>query len=309
MLRREPDGARDTCNIPFKHTYFYPGEHYDLEIVGVIAEHCFRGWGELEVHLHHGRGEADSAEKLRDKLLLFREQLLAHGCLCRLDGVGDPRYAFVHGNFTLANSGHGSCGVDSEILVLAETGCYADFTLPSWPNPAQVRKINSVYECKPPLDRRAAHRQGHDLVVGRRPSLFPLIIQGPLMLDFSKRYWGAVPSVENSAITTLNTPSIGRFKLWKGAAISVKGRPDWIFIKLHCHGMDPRDTPTLLGRPMLNVLTDLCKLERTGSVQRHFVTAREMTNIILAACDGQNGSPNDFRNYRLRLIHPSNSQS
>ena len=86
-----------------------------------------------------------------------------------------PRYAFVHGNFALANSAAGRfCGVDSEMQILAETGCYADLTMPTgfW-HPAQIGKMNSVYECALPLDQAAPHRQGHDLVAGaRRPASF-----------------------------------------------------------------------------------------------------------------------------------------
>ena len=42
-----------------------------------------------------------------------------HGCLSRWDGKGEPRYAFVHGNWALANSAGGRfCGVDSEMQIL-----------------------------------------------------------------------------------------------------------------------------------------------------------------------------------------------
>jgi hypothetical protein len=34
------------------------------------------------------------------------------------------------------------------------------------------------------------------------------------------------------------------------------------------------------------------------------VTAREMVNIALAACDGHDGNPADYRDYRLRLVSP-----
>jgi hypothetical protein len=33
----------------------------------------------------------------------------------------------------------------------------------------------------------------------------------------------------------------------------------------------------------------------------HFVTAREMANIALAACDGREGNPGDYRDYRYKL--------
>jgi hypothetical protein len=37
----------------------------------------------------------------------------------------------------------------------------------------------------------------------------------------------------------------------------------------------------------------------------HFVTAREMVNIVLAACDGLGGNPGEYRDYRLKRIVPS----
>jgi len=40
----------------------------------------------------------------------------------------------------------------------------------------------------------------------------------------------------------------------------------------------------------------------------HFATAREMTNMLLAACDGREGNPGDYRDYRLKrfaeVSHP-----
>jgi len=296
----------DSDGHPFCHTYFYPAEQYDEGLICRLVEHCKEGWGEIEVHLHHGDEVPDTAENTRRQLLEFRDTLAAHGCMSRADGQGPPRYAFVHGNFTLANSGNGvACGVDSEMQILAETGCYADFTLPSAPNPAQVAKINSLYECALPLVRRAPHRRGRDLECGRTPQNFPLIIQGPLMVDFSRRKRGRpFPGIENSALTTCNPPTLRRLNLWKEAAITVQGRPDWLFIKLSCHGMDPRDEDAMLGGSLQDFLRDLTEEVRVGQSQVHFATAREMVNIILAACDGREGNPRDYRNYRLRLLEP-----
>jgi hypothetical protein len=82
----------------------------------------------------------------------------------------------------------------------------------------------------------------------------------------------------------------------------VKNRPEWLFIKLHCHGMDPQDKAALLGEPMRRFLRELTDSTRTGSEYRvHFVTAREMVNIILAACDGLDGAPGAYRDYRFRM--------
>jgi hypothetical protein len=197
--------------------------------------------------------------------------------------------------------------VDEEMQVLAETGCYADLTLPSAPSPAQVTKINSLYECVLPLDERAPHRRGRNLRVGQAPSVFPLMIQGPLCLDFAERASVlSAPRIECSALTTANPPTLERLKLWRQTAITVEGQPDWVFIKLYCHGMNPTDKEAMLGNQIQQFLQELVEDARaSGEYVLHFVTAREMTNIILAACDGLNNNPGEYRDYRLQLIKPS----
>jgi hypothetical protein len=312
--REYPDalGAwRDNEGQPFRHTYFFPAEQYDEDLIDCLAEHCQAGWGEIEIHLHHGVGSPDTGENTRQKLLEFRDALATRGCLSRLNGVGPPRYAFVHGNWALANSAQGRfCGVDDEMQILADTGCYADFTLPAAPSSAQVSKINALYECSMPLGRRAPHRRGRDLKSGRPPEIFPLIIQGPLLLDFSRQKQGwPFAGIENGELTTANPPTMRRLGLWQKAAISVRGRPDWLFIKLHCHGMDPRDEPTLLGAPVQQFLRELTGHPRQRSeFLVHFVTTREMVNIILAAGDGLGGNPGQYRDYRFQLIQANAAQ-
>jgi len=298
------DPWRDHDGRTFCHTYFYPAEQYDRGLLDQLASHCTEGWGEIEVHLHHGMDAPDTAENTRRQLLEFRDALTQnHGALSYLDDSPSPSYAFVHGNFALANSSNGeACGVDSEMQVLAETGCYADFTLPTgFFHPAQIGKINSLYECSLPLNQRAAHRTGKDLGVGRRPTIFPLMVQGPLLFDIRSRDRSHLLDIENGALTRAKPPSIQRLQLWKRAAIQVAGRPDWLFIKLHCHSMDPTQHNAVLGDAMRRFLQELVEGAQLRNEMLHFVTAREMVNVILAACDGREGNPGDYRDYRLKL--------
>jgi hypothetical protein len=271
-----------------------------------LAEHCHSGWGEIEVHLHHGVGGVpDTEANTRRVLTEFRDALaLQHGCLSYEQGSDAPRYAFVHGNFALANSNGGrGCGVDSEMQVLSETGCYADMTLPAAPfHRAQTAKINSLYEPSPALNRRAPQRRGIDLRSGRAPRVAPIIVQGPLMLDFSGRTRRL--AIENGSITRSNPLTLERLSLWKKASIQVAGRPDWLFIKLHCHSMDPTQKEVVLGDSIRSFMRDLVgRAEECGEIL-HFVTAREMVNIIYAACDGRAGNPGDYRDYRLQKPTP-----
>jgi hypothetical protein len=312
--RRYPvvaDSWRDHDGMPFRHTYFSPAEQYHEQIIGRLAEHCRKGWGEIEIHLHHGVNEPDTAKNTRRILEEFRSVLVRHGGLSKLDGGEAPRYAFAHGNWALANSANGRCcGVDSEMQILAETGCYADFTLPSAPDPTQIGKINALYECALPLSRRAPHRYGHDLTVGNRPTVFPLIMQGPLLLTLLRGNRRCLCArVENGGLMKNDPPTMERTKLWRKASITVRGRPNWLFIKLHGHGMDPRDEAVMLGEPMKRFYQELIEGSAGGrEYQVHFVTAREMVNIALAACDGCDGNPGNYREYRLKLITALESQ-
>ena len=306
--RKYPNVAgewRDSNGHPFRQTYFSPAEQYHKNLIECLAEHCRDGWGEIEIHLHHGVRAPDTAANTRRTLVEFRDRLAAHGCLARLAADASPRYAFVHGNWALANSDGGRCcGVDGELQILAETGCYADLTMPSAPHSTQVSKINSLYECAGPLNRRAPHRRGRDLRCGCPPSKFPLMIQGPLTLSFcnKKRAWPFV-RIENSELSAANPPTLGRLRLWQNTQIRVAGRPDWLFLKLHCHGLDPRDRDCLLGEPLSRFLRDLVAGARLDGKRRiHFVTAREMVNLALAACDGREGNPGDYRDYRLKPL-------
>src|SRR5437899_7878719 len=62
---RNFDHFRDSQGRGFKHTYFYPAEQYDRELMEQLAEFCHAGWGEVEIHLHHGTDEPATAESTR----------------------------------------------------------------------------------------------------------------------------------------------------------------------------------------------------------------------------------------------------
>ena len=299
------DGWRDHDGRPLLHTYFYPAEQYDKGLIEMLAEHCHAGWGEVEIHLHHGFSRPDTAENTRRVLTEFRDRLAnRHRCLSTQEGSTQPGYAFVHGDFALANSAAGKfCGVDSEMQVLAETGCYADLTMPSGiAHPAQIEKINSVYECTLPLDQQAPHREGRDLEAGCPPQTFPIMVQGPLIADFRRSLRSARPVLDNGGITGTNPPTMHRFALWKQAQVCVLGRPDWLFIKVHCHSMNPTQKDAIIGESFRHFLSSLVEGAADRKETLHFTTAREMANILLAACDGREGNPGDYRDYRFKRI-------
>jgi hypothetical protein len=108
--------------------------------------------------------------------------------------------------------------------------------------------------------------------------------------------------LETGAITRSNPPSLHRLSLWKQACVRVEGRPDWIFIKLHCHSMDPNQKDAVIGACFRKFLEGLVGGAAERKETLHFVTAREMTNILLAACEGREGNPGQYRDYRFKRV-------
>lgn len=298
--------VRDHDGTPFRHTNFFPGEQYYGPLLDQLAALQAEGFGEVEIHLHHGVERPDTSENVRRALVTFRDLLAEeHGCLSREGEGGAPKYAFVHGNWALANSAGGRCcGVDDEMQILAETGCYADLTLPSAPDISQVPRLNAIYQCGRPLGERAPHRSGPGLKVGDRPKL-PIILTGPLVLDWGRRrkFGLPVPKLDNGALIENYPLDTARLLNWQSAHISVRGRPGWVFLKLYCHGFFPNDQPYVIGSEMRRFLEEVLELsERTGRFKLHFATAREMFNMVMAAVDGREGEPGAHRDYRLRQL-------
>jgi hypothetical protein len=296
---------RDHDGTPFRHTYFFPAEQYDAASIEKLAALRSDGMGEVEVHLHHGVQHPDNALNTRHLLETFRDTLAyKHSFLSREDPTASPRYAFVHGNVALANSAGGrNCGVDSEMEVLAQTGCYADFTLPSAPDQSQVPKINAIYQCGNPLQEARPHRSGPDLKVGDKPGL-PIIVNGPLVFDWTRRVRGLpIPRIDDGALAGNYPLRRDRFSRWQSAQIGVEGRPEWIFIKLYCHAFFEQDQDAMVGDEMRRFMTEVLELgETTGHFKVHFASAREVFNMIIAALEGERGDPGQYRDYRLRPI-------
>ena len=305
LAARTGSSLRDHDGTPYRHTYFFPAEQYDYPSIEKLSALQFDGLGEVEIHLHHGVQQPDNASNTRHLLETFRDTLAyKHRCLSRETPNASPRYAFVHGNLALANSAGGrNCGVDSEMQILATTGCYADFTLPSAPDQSQVPKINAIYQCGNPLEQASPHRSGPDLKVGDKPTL-PIIVNGPLVFDWTRRVYGfPVPRIDDGALARNYPLKMGRFRRWQSAQIGVKGRPEWIFIKLHCHAFFEQDQDAMMGDEIRRFMSEILELaEATGRFKVHFASAREVFNMIMAALEGQQGNPNQYRDYRLHSI-------
>ena len=266
------------------HSFFYPWDEYDPWELDHIMELCGAGFGEVEIHLHHdGDTEDGVRQKFRDAVRTFRQ----HGALSSWPD-GRPAWGFIHGNWALDNSrceddGGGYCGVNNELTVLEQEGCYADFTFPSWQHVAQPEQLNSIhYAIDDPLKPKSYNR-GLRARVGEQKRQGLLLVQGPLApyVEWSSRRTRVAMDDGDISISRRYKPE--RFDRWVRTGVHVQGRPDLIFIKLHSHGAEDRNRAAMLGEDMEWLFRDAGARYNDGVRYRlHHTTAREMYNIVKA---------------------------
>ena len=284
---------RDSDGRPPRHTWAYPFESYRAEIIQQLLGMCRQGLGEIEVHLHHGNDTSKSFRaKMNEGLRLFA----SHG-INTIKGIDGYRFAFVHGNFALDQPR--KCGVLDELIVLRELGCFADMTFPSAPVHTQPRKINAVYYATDDPARRQSYDDGVDVQVGGKPTGDLMMIEGPLRPDWTNRKFLILPGIDNADVTNVNPGRPKRVDGWVDLGIGVAGRPEWVFIKIHTHGAQIHTREALLGKPADEMFSHLEKTYGTGRYRLHYVTAREMYNMIKAAEAGKTGNPYAYRDFAL----------
>lgn len=292
---REYARLQERCRAAFgtvpKHTWFYP-PHHGPEHLASLADMVFAGLGEVELHYHH---DGDNPESLLRDLRATIAEYHRWGLL--LESGETPRtvFGFVHGDWALDNSCGGRyCGVNGELTILQELGCWGDFTMPS-ANECQTRKINSIYYAVGDPRRSKSHDRGRDARVGEPdpPGLF--MIQGPLAINWCAPGY---PRIENASLTTENWGRPDRIRKWLDCQVHVKGRPDWLFVKLHAHGAVERDFDALFGEKGYGMHQMLNQQYNDGRRYRlHYVTARQAYNIAKAAEHGKGGDPSDWLDY------------
>lgn len=293
------DGGTDADGVRPQHTFFFPSEEYRVEHLDQLVALCRAGYGEIEVHLHH---DDDTPAGLRANLGEFLDRLTrVHGALPVDPETGQARWSFIHGNWALDNSRADGrwCGVNDELTILADMGCYADFTLPSAPSDTQTSTVNSLYYATDDPARPKSHDRGTPVRVGGVPEGHMMILQGPLGLRWKlKAGLVPIPAIENGDIRAGNPPTPERVDHWVRTGICVEGRENWVFVKVHTHGTQERDIDSLLGAPVRNMFEYLERRYNDGSnYVLHYVTAREMYNIARAAEAGEQGDPGRLRDY------------
>lgn len=276
------ESYRDSNDRPPQHSFFFPQDEYEPEYLDGLKPLCEAGFGDVDIHLHH---DGDTEDQLREKLELFREILFErHGFLRKDPKTGEIVYGFIHGNWALCNSRPDGrwCGVDQELTILKETGCYADFTMPSAPSPTQSPIVNSIYYAKDIPGQSCSHFQGMDASTKSVADADHLLmVQGPLLPDWGNRKFGLFPRIENGDLHAGRPADMRRFAMWLKAQVCVVGQPNWKFVKLHTHGCKEGNIETLLGPQTQKFHANLKEYASDNPhIRYHYVTSWEMAQLV-----------------------------
>jgi hypothetical protein len=305
-LEEYPRRAREFADAggrPPRHAWFYDGD--DPQVLRALGELCRQGLGEVELHLHHSR---DTSESLRALLEARKRCWAEFGALTTVGLGARACFGVIHGKWSLDNSrGEEHCGVNNELAVLRDAGCYADFTFPAWGR-MQPRRVNSIYYAQDDPDRPKSYDDGVPVMVGWPPSGDLMIFQGPGRLSGVPASLARLPGAARLADRLWLTcamdahlpPLPGRVDRWVRAGVGVQGRPEWVFVKVHSHGARPANYRAYFDGGLAALHSRLRDRYNDGREWRlHYATAREAYNIVKAAEAGRTGDPEQFRDFLL----------
>jgi len=262
------DAPRDNAGRPPQYTFFYPQEEYHPLLLEPLAEMVHEGIADVEVHIHHDREPRDEFVR---RMSTFCEELhRLHGLLRQVDGR--ISFGFIHGNWALANSLPGGkwCGLNDEISILRDVGCYADFTMPSGNSHSQARTLNTIYWCTGDGNRPKSYDRGIpvEIGVGRRGDL--LMIVGPLGLRYRGRI---VPRMETGEIAAYDLPTRYRVQRWFDLAPQIGSD---VFIKLYAHGALESNSAAMLNGGLEELFRLVHDEARRRDMELFYATAWEM---------------------------------
>lgn len=274
------DAPRDAAGQRPQYSFFYPQEEYRRDVLDGIAEIVRLGVADVEVHIHH---DNEQRESFIQKITEYCRRLTDdHGLLRQQDGR--TVFGFIHGNWALDNSRPDGrlCGLNGEIALLRDLGCYADFTMPSLPSDTQGHVVNQLYWCTNHTDNRPkSFDRGTEATLGGGRQGDLLMITGPLGLRFGDR---PLPRLETGEIAGYNLATPSRVRKWFSLAPTIG---DDLFLKLYTHGAPERNLGPLLNGGLGNMFRWLAEEADRRGIEMHWATAWQMYKAADALIDGR----------------------
>lgn len=283
-------------------------------ILDSLNQVVYRGFGEIDCHLHLGvpdertRTEAEAVAEWNELMYSAKVDFQRRGAWITAECEPQTAFAFNHGYWALDNSlwdywtvpddpHYSYNGVNDEITRLADMGCYADFTMPSW-GPMNVTEHNTIFHIQDDPQPTSYNNPDNrrEVAVGEEPFGDLMLLPGPGELA-SYAYIGLVGSESKP-------PTLERMDEWVADNVHVAGQEEWVFVRTMTHGAVGlyRDDvwDHYFGETMHQFYRDLETHYNDGeNYVLHYVSPREMYNIAVAAAEGNTGDPNEYRDYAI----------
>lgn len=277
---------RDSDGNPPQHTWFVPIAMKDTDCLFRISKMCFDGFGEIGIYIPPETNHEAFHNKLKDSLQSISQ---FGGCVIHDKDKGRRNSFGVIGDEN-----------NSTIPFLPAEGCYADFTGPP------IEGIHGSYFSQIYHYLRYSENTSHiidpSLSIYRESSspLGLMMIPGSVGInwfDWSNLFF---PNFETGSVCRRTLPYSLRTRLWIRSAAALPGRPDWIVIKLFTRGCEPANEEILLGKYTHRIYKEFERFARGGHpCYLHYVSGRELYNIIRAAESGCSGNPHMMRDWQL----------
>ena len=275
------------------------------DILEMLIPFVREGFGEVEVHVHHGTDDdtgRDNTDEMKRIIREVRQKYRRFGyCHYPPSASGNFSFGFIHGNWALDNSRvndkkkRTGCGINRELDLLKVLGCYADFTFPAWGTMTPTKILDRHFYATDDNKPKSYDRKSNIRVMRVRggPSADLLLLQGP---------------DSNDAWNVFTPPTLERMKEWMAHQVKVEGQDRWVFVKLYTHsildwwkegGINPEAEDVFYGAKAFRFYQDILDFFRPEKYRLHFVSAREFYNIAKAAEAGKTGNAGAFRDFAL----------
>jgi hypothetical protein len=287
----------DAEGRPAVYSFFYPEEDYRPHLLDELARMTEAGIADVEVHLHH---DCEGEQNFLDRMSGFIETLmLRHNLLRRVNGR--PSFGFIHGNWALDNSSPDgrNCGLNNELTLLAQLGCYADFTMPSAPHPGQSRMVNTIYWAIDDVSSPKSYDTGIPVAPSDyEPDDALMMIPGPLGIRWPG-FGNArlLPRIERGELAGFDMPTRERVRLWLDVAPRIGSD---IFIKLFTHGTQEGNSGPLLTDGFETTFRHLLTETQARGMSLYFASAWQLRQAIEALRLGEDPVARAVRTPTLR---------
>ena len=278
---------KDSYGNKFRYTWFYPYDHRNEIVLLQLSEMALNEYGEVELHWHR---QSNIANKFPHMLKEAIRWFQAYGALISSTQPYRTHFAFIAGNWDLDNC-RGVTGINNDLEIMFRSGCYADFTFSTIGTTCQPKKINSIYYVTDDTEKPKSYEDGIDAKAGEPINDRLLIFQGPIAITWK------TAGLEYGAVENYALPTKERINRWINSNIHVKGRPEWVFIKIYSHGC--QSAKAILDDELTKMLGNLEAICKKRKIKLHYMTAREAFNVVKSAEDSMRGNPENYRDYRI----------